>query len=73
MKGAHRSHRHVHVKCGFCDWEKCPGEHHTLAMSGFYLIHVIDEHWDLVERIRATTGDKDARTALIQQIDAELL
>ena len=35
-------------------------------------IHLIDEHWDLVERIRATTGDGFARIALNRQLISEL-
>lgn len=34
-------------------------------------IHLIDEHWDLVERIRATTHDGDARLELFGQLMRE--
>ena len=35
-------------------------------------IHLIDEHWDVVERIRQTTGDGDARTQLVNRLAEEL-
>ena len=35
-------------------------------------IHLIDEHWDVVERIRQTTGDGSARTELVNQLASEL-
>ena len=34
-------------------------------------IHLIDEHWDVVERIRQTTGDGPAREDLVNQLAAE--
>ena len=36
------------------------------------VLHLIDEHWDLVERIRATTGNKKARIELNRQLVSEL-
>ena len=43
------------------------------VIMGIYLTHVIDEHWDVVERIRATTGDYAARLALVEELSAEWL
>ena len=37
-----------------------------------FAIHLIDEHWDLVERIRATSGDGEARMALNAALVREL-
>lgn len=65
-------HQHIHVKCGFCEWEKCPADLEPMTVAGFYLIHVIDDHWDLVERIHGTTGDTAARRQLIVQIATEM-
>lgn len=36
-------------------------------------MHMIDEHWDIVERIRATTGDGEARLALHRELYRELV
>jgi hypothetical protein len=41
-------------------------------MAGVYLMHTIDAHWDQLERIRRTTGDKDARSRLVQQMAGEM-
>lgn len=35
-------------------------------------IHVIDKHWDVVERIHATTHDGGARMALVQELRQEM-
>lgn len=71
MKG--QRHRHVHAECRFCDWEMCPGDRMPLEMSGFYVIHVIDAHWEFVQRVHATTGDTEARMRLIEYTKAELI
>ena len=34
-------------------------------------IHLIDEHWDVVERIRQTTGDGIAREELVNRLASE--
>lgn len=37
-----------------------------------FAIHLIDEHWDLVERIRATAHNGEARIALNKALLREL-
>jgi hypothetical protein len=47
-------------------------EANITVMAAVYLVHLIDEHWDLVERIRATTGDPDGRRRLFGELFREL-
>jgi hypothetical protein len=35
-------------------------------------IHMIDAHWEIVNRIRATTNDHVARTQLVLELASEL-
>ena len=42
------------------------------AAGMIFAIHLIDEHWDLVERIRATADDGEARMALNAALVREL-
>ena len=35
-------------------------------------LHLIDEHWPLIERIHATTGDEPARNQLVAELYVEL-
>jgi hypothetical protein len=35
-------------------------------------LHMIDEHWDIVERIRATKGNFVKRTVLVKELASEL-
>lgn len=41
-------------------------------IAGFYVIHMIDEHWDLVEQIRATRVDVAAREQLADSLEQQL-
>lgn len=41
-------------------------------LTGIYLLHLIDYHWDLVERIKATTDDPAARQALHESLGKEM-
>lgn len=34
------------------------------GIAGLLLVHMIDEHWEMLEEIRATTHDPAARDAL---------
>jgi len=38
------------------------------GIAALLLIHLIDEHWEIVERIRATTDDPAARDAFIREV-----
>lgn len=40
-------------------------------IASVYFLHMIDAHWDRVERIHATTGDADARSRLVAELEAE--
>lgn len=52
--------------CPVCDEQLPP------LMGSAYVIHMIDEHWELVTRIRETTGDDEARARLVSDLAAEL-
>ena len=41
-----------------------------LAM-GIYMVHLVDEHWQLLERVHATTGDPGGRTKLFHDLTVE--
>jgi hypothetical protein len=36
------------------------------------MIHFVDDHWDILERVRATTGNPAARLALNDQLNKEI-
>lgn len=38
-----------------------------------YLLHMIDDHWDIVSDIHETTGDENARTQFAVKLAARLL
>jgi len=58
------------VSCAICQWS-APVTSEEKACSR-YLIHFIDDHWDVVKRIRVTTGDPAGRLELNRQLAAEL-
>jgi len=60
--------------CGICDEQMAGSALLTLtseAVASLYLLHIIDRHWDIVERIHATTSDPAARTVLIGELAKE--
>lgn len=54
--------------CPFCFHVIGRGPANLLA--GTYVMHVIDEHWTLVQQIHETTGNKAARAALVVEMMA---
>lgn len=41
-------------------------------IASIHTVHLIDHHWDIVERIRATTGDEQARYQLYAELHSEM-
>jgi hypothetical protein len=41
------------------------------VIGALLMIHMIDEHWEIVERIHATADDPAARDALNQNLISE--
>lgn len=45
----------------------------TSQVATIYLIHLIDKHWEIVERIRATSGrGSAARMRLVAELASEI-
>lgn len=42
------------------------------AVVAYYAVHLIDVHWELVERVHATTGNPQARSELNEQLAREM-
>lgn len=40
-------------------------------LAAVYVLHLVDEHWDMIEQIRAATSDPQGRDALCGQLAQE--